>query len=64
MADDSVVTIRPQRVRINVTTSVKGVKTWDVTVDGQDTGMSGDEVFDESKRLVAKLQAEYPLEVT
>ena len=46
------------RYRINVTTSVKGVLTWECTVDG--TGFPQDEVLMLSDRLVAELQERYP----
>lgn len=49
------------RYRVNVSTSVKGVKTWDCTVDGQN--MTMDEVLEESDKLVAKLQERYPFEL-
>ena len=49
------------RYRVNVSTSVKGVKTWDCTVDGQNYGM--DEVLDLSDQLVLKLEQRYPIKV-
>lgn len=52
--------LRPLRVRINVSTSVKGIKTFDATVDGQDSGMTVDEVLAESDRLIAELDTRYP----
>ena len=49
------------RYRINVSTSVKGVKTWDCTVDG--TGLAQDDVLHLSDQLVAKLEERYPIKV-
>jgi len=47
-----------KRIRINVGTSVKGVHTYDVTVEIADAGI--DEVLAESDRLVAELDKRYP----
>ena len=52
-----------KRVRINVSTSVKGVKTWDATVEITDDLAKGDLIVDtlaESDRLVAALEERYP----
>ena len=49
------------RYRINVSTSVKGVKTWECTVDG--TGFAQDEVLILSTNLVEKLEILYPVKV-
>ena len=46
------------RYRVNVSTSVKGIKTWDCTVDGLNLPM--DEVLAESDKLVKALQERYP----
>jgi len=46
------------RYRVNVSTSVKGVKTWDCTVDG--TNYEQDEVLAKSDVLVAELEKRYP----
>ncbi|KKN00948.1 hypothetical protein LCGC14_1132780 [marine sediment metagenome] len=46
------------RYRVNVSTSVKGIKTWDCTVDG--TGYEMEEVVAESDKLVALLDSRYP----
>ncbi len=51
---------RSLRYRINVSTSVKGVKTWDCTVDGE--GYSLEEILDKSNELVLKLEQKYPIE--
>ena len=53
----SVVSSSGDRIRINVSTSVKGVKTYDCTVESQH-GM--DYAFDLHRQLVAKLDSEYP----
>ena len=46
------------RYRVNVSTSVKGVKSFDCTVDSDYLTM--DEVLTESDRLVAELVKRYP----
>ena len=46
------------RYRINVSTSVKGVLTWDCTCDGQ--GFTKEELLAESDALVAQLKSRYP----
>ncbi len=47
-----------KRYRINVSTSVKGIKTWDCTVDI--TGGTMEEVLIESDKLVAEMDKRYP----
>jgi len=49
------------RHRINVSVSVKGVPTWDCTVDG--TGFTMEEILAESDLLVAQLRDRYTQEV-
>lgn len=49
------------RFRVNVSTSVKGIKTWECTVDG--TGYEMDELLAKSDELAAKLESRYPMEV-
>ena len=46
------------RYRVNVSTSVKGIKTFDCTVDGE--GFTMDEVLTESDKLGAELVKRYP----
>ena len=46
------------RYRVNVSTSVKGIKTWECTVDG--TGFEMDTVLCESDKLVKELEGRYP----
>ena len=46
------------RYRVNVSTSVKGIKTFDCTVDAENFTM--DEVLAESDKLVAELVKRYP----
>ena len=46
---------RALRRRVNVATSVKGVKTWDCTVDG--TGYTEEEILEFSDNLVSRLEA-------
>jgi len=48
------------RYRVNVSTSVKGIKTWECTVDGE--GYEMDEVLAKSDELVAKLEQRYPVQ--
>ena len=50
------------RRRINVATSVKGVRTWECTVDGE--GFTLEEILAESDKLVAELERRYPIEVS
>ena len=50
---------RSERYRVNVSTSVKGVKTWDCTVEM--TNASIEMVLVESDRLVAELERRYPV---
>jgi hypothetical protein len=47
------------RRRINISTSVKGVKTWDCTVDA--VGFPLEQVLWESDQLVAQLEKRYPI---
>ena len=49
---------RSLRYRVNVSTSVKGVKTWDVTCDGQ--GYTMEEILDRSDAIVTELDQRYP----
>lgn len=49
------------RFRVSVSTTVKGIKTWDCTVDGENYTM--DEVLTASDALVAELTRRYPIEV-
>jgi len=46
------------RYRVNVSTSVKGIKTYECTVDGE--GFTMEEVLAESDKLVAELSRRYP----
>ena len=54
----------PIRIRINVGTSTKGVKTYDCTVEVNDYIMNIEEIADlvlkQSDELVAKLDKRYP----
>lgn len=50
------------RYRINVSTSVKGVKTWDCTVDM--LGFTMEETLIESDKLVVELDKRYPPQAT
>jgi hypothetical protein len=46
------------RYRINVSTSVKGIKTYDVTVDVE--GLPMQEVLARSDELIKEMDARYP----
>jgi len=52
---------RSLRYRVNVSISVKGIKTWDCTVDG--TEYSKEEILTESDLLVAELEKRYPTSI-
>ena len=49
------------RYRVNVSISVKGVKTWECTVDGE--GYEMDEILGKSDELVSKLEQRYPVQI-
>jgi len=49
---------KSKRYRINISTSVKGIKTYDCTIDM--AGASMEEVLAESDTLVAELDTRYP----
>ncbi len=46
------------RYRVNISTSVKGVKTWDCTVDGE---LPMEEILAESDKLVKELEKRYTI---
>ena len=46
------------RYRIQVSTSVKGVKTWEAVVDGE--GFNQEDILNMSDMLVAELDRRYP----
>ncbi len=46
------------RYRVNVSTSVKGIKTWDCTVEGENYSMM--EILEKSDALVGMLEKRYP----
>ena len=48
---------RRLRYRVNVSTSVKGIKTWDCTVDGE---FEMAEILKRSDELVKELDSRYP----
>ena len=53
---------RSKRYRINISTSVKGVKTFDCTCDFQ--GFTMEETLAESDELVRQLDLRYPPQTT
>ena len=46
------------RIRVNVDISVKGVRTWSCTAEGE--GYTQEHILRESDRLVAALEHRYP----
>ena len=52
---------KSKRYRVNISTSVKGIKTYDCTVDIQ--GGTMEETLEESDKLVACLDQRYPSQV-
>ncbi len=50
-----------KRYRVNVSTSVKGQKTYDCTVECN--GMTMEEILAESDKLVAELDKRYPAQI-
>lgn len=46
------------RYRVNVSTSIKGIKTWECTCDGE--GYTQEEILAESDKLVKALEQHYP----
>jgi hypothetical protein len=59
---DAIITPFQRRIRINVSTSVKGVKTFDATVEHQGEGATIEAALAESDQLVAELDQRYPKE--
>jgi predicted DNA-binding protein (UPF0278 family) len=51
--------VETTRYRVNISTSVKGIITWDCTVESNKLSM--DEVLAESDKLVKELRARYPI---
>lgn len=51
---------RSLRYRVNISISVKGIKTWECTVDG--TGYTEAEILEKSDSLVKQLEKRYPPE--
>ena len=49
------------RYRVNVSTSVKGVKTWDCTTEGD--GFTEAEILERSDSLVKQLEQRYPPQI-
>ena len=58
---EEVVETKQTRYRINITTTTKGVKTYDCTVEM--TGVTKEEVLAESDALVSALDLRYPAPV-
>lgn len=52
---------KSKRYRVNISTSVKGIKTYDCTVDMTESTM--EEVLSESDKLVAELDKRYPPQI-
>ncbi len=50
-----------KRIRVNVSTSVKGVKTYDATLEvTSDLGLTWQSVVEEHKAMIAELDRIYP----
>ena len=56
---ESIEQVKSLRRRINVSTSTRGVITWDTTVDG--VGYTREEILAESDAQVRAMKARYPL---
>ncbi len=52
---------KSKRYRVNISTSVKGIKTYDCTVDMTESTM--EEVLSESDKLVKELDRRYPPQI-
>ena len=52
---------KSHRYRVNISTSVKGVKTWDCIVEGENWDMA--DLLLESDRLVEQLERRYPVKI-
>ena len=53
--------IPQKRIRVNVSTSVKGIKTWEATIEiTAGLELAWQAVLDESSALTAALDAKYP----
>ena len=52
---------KSKRYRVNISTSVKGIKTYECTVDMTEATM--EEVLSESDKLVAELDRRYPPQI-
>ena len=55
---ESIEQVKSLRRRINVSTSTRGQRTWDTTVDG--VGYSREEILAESDAMVQAMKARYP----
>ena len=56
-------TAQSVRYRVQVSTTSKGMPSWEVTVDGQDSGETGVEILARIEAMVRLLQIKYPTEV-
>ena len=60
--NDDVIQAIPPRRRVNMSTSVKGVVTWDLTVEAlPESGMSVEDLFAEVDRMRAECEARCPM---
>ena len=60
--DDAVQAIPPRR-RVNMSVSVKGIVTWDLTVEAlPESGMTIEDLFGEVDRMRAECEARCPIE--
>ena len=51
--------VKSLRRRVNVSISTRGIRTWDITVDGVE--YSREEILAESDAMVRAMEARYPL---
>ena len=60
--DDAVQAIPPRR-RVNMSVSVKGIVTWDLTVEAlPESGMTIEDLFGEVDRMRAECEASCPID--
>jgi hypothetical protein len=52
------------RYRVNVSTTSKGLPSWEATVDAGESGASRDEVLAAVAEMVTRLRRTYPTEAT
>ena len=63
MEGTEVSSMRPARWRLNVSTTSKGLPSYEVTLDGQDSGMEFEEIESKVEMAIAVLMVRYPSDV-